>query len=203
MPPYRPDNFVNIRCSFGCLAVLLLLGAPLLTACSPEIGDGCGTALDCSASGTRLCDLTQPSGYCTLDGCEADTCPSESVCVQFGRRVDDVSIDRLNRTFCMYKCDSSNDCREGDGYACFLAACPKGAKCSADELFGAGGEATILGPESQKFCAAKPLKPGKEPHEDAGMSMPVDEDAGMSTLDDAGTSMPEDAAMSMPDAAGN
>ena len=191
MPWYRPQNFLNIRCSFGRLAVLLLVAGPLLPACAPEIGDSCGTALDCSASGTRLCDDTQPGGYCTLEGCEADTCPPESICVKFGKVIDGIPVDRLARSFCMYKCDGESDCRNGDGYSCFYAACPKGDKCSSDEIFGAGSESKILGPESQKFCAAIPRKEdiskldaGKPDEEDAGMSMPPPDTAMMSMPDD-------------------
>jgi hypothetical protein len=170
MPSYGPEIFVKNRCSFGplCLrAVLLLLAAPLLPACAPEIGDACATALDCSASGTRLCDLTQNGGYCTLDGCEEDTCPPESVCVQFGKLIDDVPVDRLSRTFCMYKCKKSNDCRQDEGYACFLA-----------DGFGNKQEARVLGPSDQKFCAVEP---------------PTGSDEGMMSMPDAGMmSMPDD-----------
>ena len=52
--------------------------------CSPKIGDECATALDCSALGDRLCDTTQPGGYCTIFNCEPDTCPEEAACVAFG-----------------------------------------------------------------------------------------------------------------------
>ena len=180
MPWYRPDNFVNIRCSFARLgALLLVFGAPLLPACAPEIGDACASALDCSASGTRLCDLTQRGGYCTLDGCEEDTCPPESVCVQFGKLIDGVLVDRLSRTYCMYKCKKSNDCRQDEGYACFFA-----------KDFGTKQEARILGPSDQKFCGIVGPKAPAMSMPDAGMSMP---DTGMSMPeDDAGMSMPED-----------
>ncbi|HKP58285.1 MAG TPA: hypothetical protein VJV78_16270 [Polyangiales bacterium] len=202
MPSSGPQNFANIRCSFARLAVLLLVAGPLLPACSPEIGDSCGTALDCSASGTRLCDDTQPGGYCTLEGCEQDTCPPESICVKFGKVIDGVPVDRLARSFCMYKCDGDSDCRNGDGYSCFYAGCPKGSKdCSEEPIFGAGAsgstEAKILGNESQKFCAAIPLKvdtsrldagkpdAGKpDEEEDAGMSMPPEPDTAMMSMPD-------------------
>jgi len=163
----------------GALAGLVAL--LLLSACSPEIGDDCATALDCSASGTRLCDMTQRGGYCTLEGCEENTCPEEAVCVQFGRRFDGKPVERLARTFCMVKCDSAGDCRTDENYSCFSA-----------ETFGAGDgrEALILGSPAQKFCAQKPSEFAL-PREDAGMSVPR-EDAGMS-------SMPEDAGMSTPD----
>jgi hypothetical protein len=157
----------------------------LVSACSPEIGDDCATALDCSASGTRLCDMTQRGGYCTLEGCEENTCPEEAVCVAFGRRLEDHSVERLARTFCMLKCDSTGDCRTDQEYACF-----------SEKDFGAGGgkEAQILGSSQQKFCAQKPSTlaekdAGAREPKDAGMSVMPEDDAGMSTMpeDDAGT----------------
>ena len=72
--------------------------------CSPEIGDDCGTALDCSAQGSRLCDRTQPGGYCTIAGCERGTCPDEAVCVKFRP-----NLERLAVTYCMYKCSDHSD----------------------------------------------------------------------------------------------
>jgi hypothetical protein len=184
MPSSRPEFFVKIGSSYAALAALLLLWS----GCAPEIGDECSNALDCSASGTRLCDLTQRGGYCTLEGCEKDTCPPESICVEFGRLLDDVPVARLSRSFCMYKCDNSSDCRNGDGYACFN-----------DKNFGATREARVLGDRSQKFCAQMPPHlPAEEPPSDAGMMMSMpDDDAG------APMSMPDDdagAPMSMPDA---
>ena len=47
---------------------------------------------DCSATGDRQCDLAQPSGYCTVPGCEANGCPSEAMCVSF-----DAHAPRLRR----------------------------------------------------------------------------------------------------------
>lgn len=66
------------RCSMlGCLAVVLL------SACSHKIGDGCATNVECSALGDRFCDLSSPGGYCTVEGCDAWSCPDDSVCVRF------------------------------------------------------------------------------------------------------------------------
>jgi hypothetical protein len=52
-------------------------------ACSHGIGDDCVTSVDCSPSGDRMCDLSQPGGYCTVDGCDAHSCPSDSVCIRY------------------------------------------------------------------------------------------------------------------------
>jgi hypothetical protein len=191
MPSYRPENswlarFASLsmtnrpRSRVACGAAFGLL-ALFAVACSPEIGDDCATALDCSASGTRLCDMTQRGGYCTLEGCEENTCPEEAVCVQFGRRFEGQSIERLARTFCMLKCDSRSDCRTDDGYSCFSA-----------KTFGARDEAQILGKSTQKFCAQTPstfVLP------DGGVSSEPEE-----PVRDAGrVSVPEDGAMSMPE----
>ena len=137
------------------VALVFAIGLALV-GCAPEIGDGCHNQLDCSAQGTRLCDRTQPGGYCTIGGCEKGSCPEEAVCVKF---LGDV--ERLAVTYCMAKCDGDGDCRDGDGYECTRA-----------DDFGAEGEAVILGRQSQRFCSI----PAQEP---APMSeMPPSEDDG-------------------------
>ena len=65
-----------------CLLTILVVGL-LASACGKKIGDGCQTSIDCAQDGTRICDLSQPGGYCTEDGCDDSSCPSESVCVRF------------------------------------------------------------------------------------------------------------------------
>lgn len=92
--------------------------------CRPQIGDSCVTATDCSAQGDRLCDTSQPDGYCTVFSCEPDTCAEEAVCVGFGLSLDPACVvnstdprwKRFQRTFCMYACEEDGDCR--DGYVC-------------------------------------------------------------------------------------
>jgi hypothetical protein len=61
---------------------ILLVGL-LAPACSKKIGDACATNIDCAQDGTRICDLSQPGGYCTVDGCNDSSCPSDSICVRF------------------------------------------------------------------------------------------------------------------------
>jgi hypothetical protein len=122
----------------------LLIGA---VACSPKIGRHCGNSLDCSAQGTRLCDRTQPNGYCTIMGCEEGTCPSEAVCVKFR-----ASEERLAKTYCMATCTDADDCRESDGYRCTLA-----------KDFGQRDDAKILGNPTQKFCSIPALMPTVTP----------------------------------------
>lgn len=102
-------------------AILLCL---LLSSCAPEIGDSCTNSNDCSASGDRLCDTTQPGGYCTIFNCDPTSCPGdESICVQFGSVLSTVGQcpdpqrpSPQSRTFCMRTCSDSGDCRSG--YRC-------------------------------------------------------------------------------------
>lgn len=105
---------------------ILVAAALAASGCSAEIGDECGTNVDCSPSGDRVCDTTAPGGYCTILDCGPDTCPEEAVCVAWGR-------DLSERTYCMRACGSGDDCR--DGYVCFDPAdfgyCM--TRCSTDE----------------------------------------------------------------------
>ena len=64
-------------------SLTILLVGLLLPACGHNVGDSCSTNIDCTQDGSRICDLSQPGGYCTLDGCDDSSCPSESVCVRF------------------------------------------------------------------------------------------------------------------------
>ncbi len=88
----------------GFLVGAGLAAALVLSACGREIGDDCATNVDCGTD--RICDLSQPGGYCTLSPCRPDTCPGEAVCVVFS--VDD--------SYCMRTCETSDECREG--YVC-------------------------------------------------------------------------------------
>ncbi len=124
--------------AFACL---LLVGA----GCAPAIGDKCSNALDCSAQGSRPCDRTQPGGYCTIQGCEEGTCPSEAVCVKFRPQ-----LERLAVTYCMLKCSSNSDCRTSEGY-----------RCTSETDFGEpdAGDALVLGNPAQRFCSIPALPP--------------------------------------------
>jgi len=51
--------------------------------CGHNIGDGCSINTDCSTNNDRTCDLSQPGGYCTIEGCDQSSCPSDSACVRF------------------------------------------------------------------------------------------------------------------------
>ena len=165
----------QLRGGFGCLgfhradAILRLL---VVTAgvwamgCQPKIGDDCETAIDCSTLGDRLCDTSQPGGYCTVFNCEPDTCDDEAVCVAFDTELDpacqsvnDGRYGRFGRTFCMRKCKDDGDCR--DQYRCVL---PKEVAS-----FVVDNETDADRPQLQKYCIADGPAPtlGSDPPPDA------------------------------------
>jgi len=109
------------------LAICLAAGSAAL-GCTPKIGDDCAVSTNCSTTGDRLCDVTQPGGYCTKFNCEPGSCPEDSVCVNFGTTLSPIqgcSPSQANspykRSFCMATCGSDSDCR--GGYRC-LAPVP-------------------------------------------------------------------------------
>jgi hypothetical protein len=62
------------------IAIALIAGA-----CGKQIGDACIVDSDCDPNGTRIC-LTggnETDGYCTIQGCDYNTCPSEAACIRF------------------------------------------------------------------------------------------------------------------------
>jgi uncharacterized membrane protein YgcG len=141
----------------------LLLLAPLLVGCQPDIGDECSTALDCSTIGDRLCDSSQPDGYCTIFNCEPDTCPDEAACVAFNQEldpacgyVDDGRYGRFARTFCMYVCEDDDDCRSG--YQCVR---PSDRRASVVDK-----DTDTDDPQSTRVClviGSTPQVPGEAP----------------------------------------
>jgi hypothetical protein len=92
--------------------------------CTPSIGDKCVLSTDCSIRGERLCDTSQPGGYCTIFNCRANLCPDEATCVMFHAAVPGCSYNdraggvgsRVARTFCVAHCEADGDCRAG--YVC-------------------------------------------------------------------------------------
>jgi hypothetical protein len=175
-----PMGSSHVVLAFAGLAVV---GA-LLGGCSKEIGDACTLSTDCSPNADRVCQCwncsgTDPTsdsenGYCTIQGCDEGTCPSEAVCVRFftggftnkpctqDNAATACSADELcslagncvpsssEIRYCMLKCDSGGDCR--DRYECR----------DLSLMMEHGGEPvprvdTALDPNHlQKFCAAKP-----------------------------------------------
>jgi hypothetical protein len=153
-----------MRALVRTVIVIALISA----ACGKEIGDPCIVNSDCSPQGDRTCDAISKEGYCTILGCDFDTCPSEAVCVRFftGSFSNvtcttnaDCSLDELctlNNTcvpraaesrFCMRKCKSQGDCRSG-------------YECRDLNLMKQHGGEPVLAPgipvddSSPKFCAS-------------------------------------------------
>lgn len=153
------------RLAHFAAAAALLAGLP---ACGKDIGDDCSSSVDCAQDGTRLCDLAQPGGYCTIDGCDQSSCPGGSLCIRFfpvafltkpcdpaGEDVpggrDDCSGDELcldeglcapaasERRYCAKGCGGNDDCRSG--YECQVAG-TKGSMA----LTRSGGDKKFCGP---------------------------------------------------------
>jgi hypothetical protein len=91
-----------------------IFGLASAAGCAPQIGDSCTTSVNCSVNGDRVCDGAQPGGYCSIESCEADTCPEDAVCVRFRP-----TPSRHAQSWCMKPCESSSDCRVEDAYGCF------------------------------------------------------------------------------------
>ena len=91
--------------------VVYFISLMSVLACAKEVGDSCASDLECGT--TLICDEYSYEGYCTLEDCEFDSCPEGSRCIIFENEA----------SFCMAKCEGSNDCR--DGY-----------RCVADDEFG-------------------------------------------------------------------
>jgi hypothetical protein len=72
-----------VPASCRVLVLLTVASAIGLGACKRQIGDDCSTAADCEPNGSRVCDLSQPGGYCTIVNCDETSCPSESACIRF------------------------------------------------------------------------------------------------------------------------
>jgi len=82
----------------------LLLLLLVTSGCAPEVGDPCGSSLECGAE--MICDLSLPEGYCTAGNCEFLGCPEAGICITFPNTEE----------WCMTACSSNDDCR--DGYDC-------------------------------------------------------------------------------------
>lgn len=133
---------------------LLIATIALPLGCARRIGDGCSLDTDCSINNDRRCDISQPGGYCTIAECDRNSCPDDSLCVEFFS-----SAPSRARRFCMAPCNTDGDCR--GGYRCqqpevsgITASCPAGTNpdtgCTrlVDDRTGAGTNRTRLG-----YCA--------------------------------------------------
>lgn len=124
----RHDHYVPRRMRPS--ALILLLFAATMPACGNEIGDECDNYTDCiDAESDRLC-LSGiegfPGGYCTIFNCRPDECPQEAACVAYRYSLaptpecsDDGYRSRLQRSYCMLRCNDDSDCRPD--YKCLAA----------------------------------------------------------------------------------
>jgi len=136
-----------------------LLCAQGLAACKSKVGDGCKSNTDCSPDGDRICDPSQPGGYCTIPDCQPDTCPEGATCVQFWDGAH-------ARTWCMKRCSGNGGCR--GGYYCAAGTSEVALIVDSD-------------PGESGFCIEKP--PGET--QDAGEEEQQEEPAPES-LDETG-----------------
>lgn len=161
----------------------LIVLVALAAGCGKEIGDPCIVSTDCTNGGgfygqtstqNRIClSGSESGGYCSIMGCDYNTCPQEATCIrfftgQFANRTcgmaSDCSLDELcdlqghcvprstEIRYCMRSCKSDGDCR--DGYECR----------DLPRMIADGGE-PVLAPgvpidqNAPKFCASKPPAP--------------------------------------------
>jgi hypothetical protein len=112
----------RLRTALTSLALAVASFAALGTGCGRRVGDTCNISADCGSQGTRVCDTSQPEGYCTQYGCRAGSCIDDAVCVLFGATPpgcppeQSSATSRFGRSFCAKSCDSDDDCRAG--YRC-------------------------------------------------------------------------------------
>ena len=140
------------RPALGVAAGLALALLSALAGCTPEIGDKCQVSTDCSIRGDRLCDTSQPGGYCTQLNCQANTCADEASCVLFNSALPGCGYDdragrfgsRVARSFCAAQCESNGDCR--DGYVC------------ADPTSYPWNAVILDGNQSKRSCLPVPLE---------------------------------------------
>jgi hypothetical protein len=78
------------RAPVAAVLAVVLGGAAGALGCSHNIGDSCTYNTDCDPQGTRICDVAEPGGYCTIEGCDEQNnkCPGEAVCVRFFPTLD-------------------------------------------------------------------------------------------------------------------
>jgi hypothetical protein len=186
------------------LVRIALAGCVFAAACGREIGDDCETNVQCSAQGDRQCDISQPGGYCTVEGCDRSSCPDSALCVRFfPPEALTVSCDptevrsstcaereiclaegfcvevRLEHRFCMKPCGSDGDCREG-------YQCRSTGTLGAELLPGPNGEPPKVG----RFCTATPV--GSPPDAGPRPDAPTSEGGAVDAPADAGVDAPLD-----------
>ena len=150
-------DFPSLRGYLAWRIPFALLGTAALAvvvaqACTPEIGDKCIVSTDCSVQGDRLCDTSQPGGYCTQLNCHGNDCADDGSCVLFNSAVPGCSYDdraggygsRIARSFCEAVCTTDGDCRPD-----YVCADPRTAPWNAIILDNNQGK---------RGCLPKPLE---------------------------------------------
>ena len=148
---------------------------------------------DCSIRGDRLCDTSQPGGYCTQLNCRGNGCADEATCVLFNSAMPGCGYDdrsgpfgsRVARSFCMAQCESNGDCR--DGYVC---ADPRTFPWNAVILDDNQSKRTCLAVplEGQDGGTAGPVEPAPVCKAVAPPMTPID--AAAPTIQEAGAAPP-------------
>ena len=119
-------------------AASVTLSATALAACTPDIGDSCSLSTDCASDGTRICDTSEPGGYCTVLNCTGNNlgsvCPDSAYCVLFNANVPGCpfsaqTTSRTGESQCRNGCGSNSDCRGG-----YICAHPNAAPWFAEIL---------------------------------------------------------------------
>jgi hypothetical protein len=181
---------------------IVALSALAALGCKPEIGDACQVSTDCSNVGDRLCDTTQPGGYCTIFNCEPGTCPEEAICIAFKTSASDACRDpqggtRLERTFCMRRCDENGDCRGGYDCQDLGSANPWNARVAEH---GTRNGKVCIAPHTGGFTPAPDHQTGVCTGTDAGFDVVFWEPEAGGSEPDAGDGGPPDADAAEPDA---
>lgn len=81
--PVRVRAFRRVSARAFCTAAAAVVALGSLGGCDADIGDSCRVNVDCAKDGTRICDLSSPGGYCTIEGCSSGGCPKNAICVAF------------------------------------------------------------------------------------------------------------------------
>jgi hypothetical protein len=173
--------FSRHRWKLALAALLFLAG------CTPKIGDKCVLSTDCATAGDRLCDTSQPGGYCTIFNCTGDHCPDTAACVMFegavpGCAYTDRGVPRTGRSFCVAQCKSNADCR--DGYIC---ADPRSTPWKGIILDDDQNQLTCLVDPLASFDPNVPPDGGSPVCQASGPTVPAIE-AGAPTFDAGGAS---------------
>lgn len=193
------------------LAVAAVLCA-LAVGCKHKIGDSCTTGLDCDPEGRRTCDIAQPGGYCTVDGCTATSCPGGSACIRFFPRqylgdacaiAEECGAGELclpegrcapldaERRYCMRTCGSGGDCRSG--YECRTAGTAGSVALVNDPTkvvrYCAARDKRVVvdaaaPPDALRHFDAPPDAPEDGASDDAATDAPPGDDSGGDASDD-------------------